>query len=1051
LAWTIQAFDALGRVISVTTPDNAVVTTSYSGNSVTVTDQAGKARRSVSDALGRLLEVYEDPNGLNHQTTYLYDVLDNLVKVTQGSQQRFFMYDSLKRLLRARNPEHTTRPSLSLSDPLTGNSAWSVAYQYDAGSNLTQRTDARGVMATYGYDALNRSTSIDYSDATPDVFRQYDLAVKGIGRLSQTWQSGSITAATYIDSYDALGRPLVQRQRYETAGVWSSSYQTTRSYNLAGGVTAQVYPSGHTVTYTYDAAGRASSFSGNLGDGTTRTYSTAITYDTLGGVRQEQFGTQTPLYHKKHYNRRGQLFDVRLSTVSWTTDQWNWNRGALVNYYSANYAWEGDPATSAGPDNNGNVLRQQHWVPTDDAISSYNYTQDTYTYDSLNRLQSAVEVHGTPASQSAQDYAQMLTYDRWGNRTINPASWGVGINTKQFTVDPATNRLGVPAGQPGVLTYDEAGNLTVDTYTGTGARTYDAENRMLTAADNTGQTSRYSYNADGQRVRRQIAASQEEWQIYGMEGELLAEYKASSPPSAPEKEYGYRNGQLLVTATGRFNVALAANGAVATASSAHTCCGFSTTGAINGNNRGPWGNGEGWNDATPNSVPDWIQVEFAGDKTIDEINVFSLHDNYTVENTPTETQTFSLYGLQSFDVQYWNGSSWVTVPGGSVTGNNKVWRKFTFAPITTRKIRVWINQVPDSWSRVVEIQAFGTSAGGEKIQWLVPDHLGTPRMVIDQTGSLANIKRHDYLPFGEELFAPVGARTTAQGYASGDGIRQQFTLKERDIETNLDYFGARYYGNQLGRFTSVDPLIASGRISLPQSWNRYAYALNNALRLIDPDGLMDIDANKDEQKKRTQQQQQGQPAQTPRSSPSQPVGPVQTPTGLEIKLAMEANTMVNVPFGGSLFTGVGGFLELTPTDQNGKPIPNVVVIESVSPGDTIQAAGPVTSPSGTVTDLVGSGERHPASQPKTMEQAAEIIVPRLDNPRTIKQTHQMAILSPSSAIMAIATHTRTLTNVDSSGNLVNNIKGNRKVNNYTITEVSEPTIVQKPIVMCPRF
>jgi RHS repeat-associated protein len=426
---------------------------------------------------------------------------------------------------------------------------------------------------------------------------------------------------------------------------------------------------------------------------------------------------------------------------------------------------------------------------------------------------------------------------------INPASSGTGINTKQFTVDPDMNRLGVPTGQSGVMSYDNAGNLTTDTYTGVGTRTYDADNRMLTATDNTGQTSRYTYDADGRRTRRQVASSQEEWQVYGFDGELIAEYRASSLPSAPEKEYGYRNGQLLITATGRFNVALAANGAVATASTAHTCCGFSTTGAINGNNRGPWGNGEGWNDATPDVVPDWIQVDFAGSKSIDEIDVFSLHDNYTVENTPTETQTFTLYGLLAFDVQYWNGSSWTTVPGGSVTGNNKVWRKFTFSAITTSKIRVYINQVPDSWSRVVEIQAFGTSASGEKIQWLVPDHLGTPRIIVDQTGNLANVKRHDYLPFGEELFAPAGARTTSQGYTGGDGVRQQFTQQERDVETGLDYFHARYFSSPQGRFTSTDPLI-SAKSYVPQSWNRYAYVLNNPMRLVDPMGTTDQDPTK---------------------------------------------------------------------------------------------------------------------------------------------------------------------------------------------------------------
>ena len=65
-------------------------------------------------------------------------------------------------------------------------------------------------------------------------------------------------------------------------------------------------------------------------------------------------------------------------------------------------------------------------------------------------------------------------------------------------------------------------------------------------------------------------------------------------------------------------------------------------------------------------------------------------------------------------------------------------------------------------------------------------------MVIDVTGTLANIKRHDYLPFGEELFAGSGGRTVGMGYAGGDGVRQQFTSKERDTESGLDFAEARY-------------------------------------------------------------------------------------------------------------------------------------------------------------------------------------------------------------------------------------------------------------------
>jgi RHS repeat-associated protein len=121
------------------------------------------------------------------------------------------------------------------------------------------------------------------------------------------------------------------------------------------------------------------------------------------------------------------------------------------------------------------------------------------------------------------------------------------------------------------------------------------------------------------------------------------------------------------------------------------------------------------------------------------------------------------------------------------------------------------------------------------VNWLVTDQLGTPRMIFDKTGGFATVKRHDYLPFGEEISA-YGGRTAAQGYVV-DNIRQQFTLKERDNETGLDYFGARYYASTQGRFTSADPMMASAKLSNPQTMNRYVYVVNNPLRYIDPDGL----------------------------------------------------------------------------------------------------------------------------------------------------------------------------------------------------------------------
>jgi RHS repeat-associated protein len=126
--------------------------------------------------------------------------------------------------------------------------------------------------------------------------------------------------------------------------------------------------------------------------------------------------------------------------------------------------------------------------------------------------------------------------------------------------------------------------------------------------------------------------------------------------------------------------------------------------------------------------------------------------------------------------------------------------------------------------------------GSGGIKWLVTDHLGSTRMVIDETGNLEGVRRHDFAPFGEELFAGPAIRSVSNGY-SADSTRQKFDAYERDSETGLDFAQARYYASLQGRFTSPDPLLSSGIIYDPQSWNRYSFTLNNPLRYTDPSGL----------------------------------------------------------------------------------------------------------------------------------------------------------------------------------------------------------------------
>jgi RHS repeat-associated protein len=285
----------------------------------------------------------------------------------------------------------------------------------------------------------------------------------------------------------------------------------------------------------------------------------------------------------------------------------------------------------------------------------------------------------------------------------------------------------------------------------------------------------------------------------------------------------------------RADVAASANGATATASETNSAP-YAPSGAINGDRKFYTNNA--WANSTA-TYPQWLQVDFNGSKLIDEIDVFSIQDNPGSPSEPTLSMTFNNYGLTAFEVQYWNGSSWLTVPNGQITGNNKVWKQLAFSPITTSKLKIIVNATPDGYSRIAEVEAWGGPAGSAAdLRWLITDHLGTPRMVLDQTGALSNMTRHDYLPFGEELFAPTSGRSAAQGYSGSDSLRQQFTSQERDIETSLDYFFARPYSSVQGRFLGPDPLLTSAKRGQPQSWNRYTYGLDSPGVYIDPLGLV---------------------------------------------------------------------------------------------------------------------------------------------------------------------------------------------------------------------
>jgi RHS repeat-associated protein len=456
---TTYSYDPLSRVTTVAQPDNSQVLTSYVGNTVTVTDEAGKKRTSQTDALGRLTTVWEDPSGLNYETDYQYDALDNLLRVDQKGgdpnsadwRTRLFTYNSLSQLLTASNPE-----------------SGSFSYAYDNDGNvqtktapLPNQTGASTVITTYSYDVLNRLTQKSYNDgSTPTVKFGYDAVAlagctTGPPAMTDGNPAGYRTAmcdgsGAVSWSHDAMGRPL---QEGRTIGTVAGKF-TAYVYNLDGSLASLTNPiSGTTVAYTYSGARRAlnattSSLSLN--------YATAATYAPTGALATMINGNATGfagITITNSYNKRLQPAVLSAASPSQTI---------LSLSYDFHLA-SGD---------NGNVYQIVNGRDN-------NRTQN-FIYDGFNRI--------SQASTTGPNWGETFTIDPWGNLT-NRGPVSGKTNYELLNAAPASpqNRL------PG-FGYDAAGNMTSN---GPAGYSYDAENRLLSTAGVT-----YTYDGDGKRVKK---------------------------------------------------------------------------------------------------------------------------------------------------------------------------------------------------------------------------------------------------------------------------------------------------------------------------------------------------------------------------------------------------------------------------------------------------------------------------------------------------------------------------------------------------------------------
>lgn len=548
--WTVNEYDELGRIKKVVLQDgnsntNANVVQydySISGDVLTVTDQANKQHRSVLDAQGRLTEIHEpDAAGslgvlLNpaQKTTYVYDALNNVVKITQGitpnnangGQTRCFKYDSMGRLIFEKHVEKDA-PHTTAADVLTGTTAWSKKIAYNAQGLVEDVWDARNVKTHFVYDTLKRTKEVTFTDAgnatfSPRVTYNYDQPV------SSYYNAGRLTEVVT----DALGAAPMTKHKYNynfmgyvtnhVQTIGAVNYTMGYQYDRAGRMTQETYPNGRQVTYDYFAGSGLRGIS-DLYGAQSRTYVSNINYTAHGALSQETLGgiaTRT-----LSYNDRLQLSGINL--VQNSTQILN-----LTYQYG-----EADQATGAVNTNKNN----DQIALIEGFIGGARRWQQRFNYDTLGRLSQAGEYRGDTL---AAVWRAQYGYDLYGNRYQTQSSQPQNLNMSFVPVadpdiDKTRNRFAANVG------YDAEGNVTTDNKFLLRTFSYDANNRVtISSLSGGGGTATSVYDGQGQRVQMTEGALTR-YCIYDAAGQVLMDYENST--TVPAREYIYRGASVVAT------------------------------------------------------------------------------------------------------------------------------------------------------------------------------------------------------------------------------------------------------------------------------------------------------------------------------------------------------------------------------------------------------------------------------------------------------------------------------------------------------------------------
>ncbi len=793
--WTTNTFDRLDRVTEVRWPsgDSGTTTSSasilYEGTVTTSTDAASRQKRQISDALGRLIFLDEpDMSGSlgttgtpTQRTAYEYDPLDNLTKITQGpqagpNQVRQFKYDSLSRLTHEKQVE----ANATLNDSGGSGSSWTGVFVYNSFGLMTDSYDARGSRTQMSYDTLNRLKTASYSGEafqTPTVTYTYGDEVTPTppadskGRVYKIETSAVGSTPTTAQEFDY---DLMGRAVTQMQKIGSTTYTLGYAYNYLGQVTSSTYPSGRVITNGFDAAARLISIS----DSASRISASSLTYEAHGGLSSENWGNGA--VQSVSYNRSLQPKTLTL------------NRSEELQRFEYKYGVADITSGSVDESKNaGQVGRIEGF------INGTKQWQQRFNYDSVNRLTKAKEVRGDDGQQAWQ---VAYTHDRWGNR-FQSGSDNAGINYEAVVsadINTANNRFN--SATLNEVAYDNAGQMIEDNKFRGMKYTYDANGRMREAwRYEGGGYSSATFDGGGQRVQTTLGGATRNF-VYNISGQVVAEYRQG----VLDREYLYQGGALLAS------------------DEQPRTCSMTTQQYVTNFYTGALGRQpsttelQQWTTAIDQALAQGYGAVLAQVRSLGNTLFTSTeYLNRSRTNGQFVSDLYLGYLHRTYDQGGYN--NWLTTLNGPGVTRDQVRAGFAFSSEF------------ETNAGVVCTATGGTAA----VKYVFMDHQGSARAIMDGSGNV--VARHDYLPFGEELWSGVGMRTTGQQFGSMDQNRMRYAQTEKDEATGLDHTWFRKLENISGRWTTPDPL--GGSIGDPQSFNRFSYVGNDPVNSVDPSGL----------------------------------------------------------------------------------------------------------------------------------------------------------------------------------------------------------------------